>query len=153
METVNEMIQKSEDVRELKRALSIKMLEEGVEPKKIAEILQVSEQYVSKWKGNYAKEGVSELRLKHKGSQGYMSQEERAETIEWVKDQDQVSVEGVRDYIEEQYGVLYRSKQSYYELLHASGMSYHRTEPANPKRDEEQILSKREELKKKWRNT
>lgn len=153
MKTVDEMIQKSEDVRELKRALSIKMLEEGLKPKQIAEILQVSEQFVSKWKGNYAQEGVSQLHLKHRGSAGYMSQEEREETIEWVKEQEQVSVEGVRDYIEEAYGVVYRSKQSYYELLHASGMSYHRTEPSNPKRDETKILCKREELKKKWRNT
>ena len=34
---------------------------------------------------------------------------------------DTVSVEEVRDYIEEQYGVVYRSKQSYYELLEAGG--------------------------------
>jgi len=37
-------------------------------------------------------------------------------------------VEALRDYIEEQYGVVYRSKQSYYELLEAGGMSYHRSE-------------------------
>ena len=42
----------------------------------------------------------------------------------------------------------YRSEQSYYELLAAGGMSYHRSEKANPKRDEEQILARREEIKK-----
>ena len=44
----------------------------------------------------------------------------------------------------------YRSEQSYYELLAAGGMSYHRSEKANPKRDEEQILARREEIKKNW---
>ena len=31
--------------------------------------------------------------------------------------QETVSVEAVRDYIEEGYGIVYRAKQSYYELL------------------------------------
>jgi len=59
----------------------------------------------------------------------------------------------VRDYVEEQYGVVYHSKQSYYELLEMGGMSYHRSEKKNPKRDEEQILARREEIKKNWQHT
>jgi hypothetical protein len=42
--------------------------------------------------------------------------------------------------------VVYRSKQSYYQLLEAGGMSYHRSEKANPKRDEAQVLARREEI-------
>ena len=38
------------------------------------------------------------------------------------------------------------SKQSYYELLDAGGMSYHRSEKRNPKRDEAQVLARREEI-------
>lgn len=68
--------------------------------------------------------------------------------MDW--DQETVSVEAVRDYVEEHYGVVYRSKQSYYELLAAGGMSYHRSEQDNPKRDETQILARREEIKKNW---
>ena len=60
-------------------------------------------------------------------------------------------MEAVRDYIEERYGVVYHSKQSYYELLEAGGMSYHRSEKSNPKRDEGQVLARREEIKKNWR--
>jgi hypothetical protein len=46
--------------------------------------------------------------------------------------------------------VVYRSKQSYYELWEAGGMSYQRSEKDNPKRDEAQILTRREEIKKNW---
>ena len=60
-------------------------------------------------------------------------------------------MEALRDYGEEQYGVVYRSKHSYYELLEAGGMSDHRSEKHNPKRDEGQILARREEIKKNWR--
>ena len=59
----------------------------------------------------------------------------------------------MHDYVEAQYGVEYRSKQSYYELLEAGGMSYHRSEKHNPKRDEAQILARREEIKKNWHRT
>ena len=44
--------------------------------------------------------------------------------------------------------MVYRSKQSYYDLLDAGGMSYHRSEKDNPKRDETQVLARREEIKK-----
>ena len=71
--------------------------------------------------------------------------------LQWIGAQETVSVEAVRDYIEAQYGVVYRSKQSYYELLEAGGMSYHRSEKHNSKRSEAQILARREEIKKNWR--
>jgi len=58
-------------------------------------------------------------------------------------------VEELKDYIEYHYGVVYHSKQSYYDLLQEAGLSCHRTQAANPKRDEAQVLRKREEIKKK----
>jgi len=56
----------------------------------------------------------------------------------------------VRDYVEEHFGVVYQSKQSYYDLLQLGGMSYHKSEKRNPKRDEAQVIARREEIKKKW---
>jgi hypothetical protein len=32
-------------------------------------------------------------------------------------------------------------------------MSYHRSEPVNPKRDEGQVLARREEIKNNWRRS
>jgi putative transposase len=69
----------------------------------------------------------------------------------WIGTHETVSIEKVRDYIEEQYGVVYQSKQSYYEFLEAGGMSYHRPEPSNPKREDVQGVERREEIKKNWR--
>jgi transposase len=66
----------------------------------------------------------------------------------WIGTHETVSSEKVRDYSEEQYGVVYQSKQSYYEFLEAGGMSYHRPEPSNPKRDDVQGVERREEIKK-----
>jgi putative transposase len=113
-------------------------------------VLNVSLQYVSKWKGLYETAGGAALRLGYRGSESYLQEEQRHAILQWIGARETVSVEALRDYVEEQYGVVYRSKQSYYELLEAGGMSYHCSEKSNPKRDETQILARREEIKKNW---
>jgi transposase len=148
MQDIDEIINEARDAREVKRAVSVKMSAQGFSPAQICQVLNVSLQYVSKWKGLYEAEGGTVLRLGHRGSESYLGDEERQAILQWIGARETVSVEALRDYVEEQYGVVYRSKQSYYELLDAGGMSYHRSEKHNPKRDEAQILERREEIKK-----
>ena len=50
-------------MREVKRALSVKMGQQGFSPAQICQVLNVSPQYVSKWKGQYEAEGATALRL------------------------------------------------------------------------------------------
>lgn len=152
METLDEMINDSGDPRELKRALSVKMGQEGYKPQQISRVLNVSEQYVSKWKRVYETEGVSGLGLGYEGKKPYLATEQRTEVVNWLKEQSSLRLEELRDYLEEQYGVVYQSKQSYYDLMSEGGLSYHRSEAVNPKRDEAQVLQKRTELKKNWKN-
>lgn len=88
------------------------------------------------------------MALGYTGSESYLTDQERNGTVAWIKGQETLSVEQVRDYLEAEYGVVYQSKQSYYELLEAGGMSYHHSQKQNPKRDEEQVQTRREEIKK-----
>lgn len=153
METIDDIITHARDARETKRALSVKMGQRGMAPKEISQLLNVSEQYVSKWKGSYDREGVAGLRLGYDGKAAYLQPGERAAVVAWIKERQTIEVGEVRDYVESHYGVVYQSKQSYYDLLAEGGMSYHRSEAINPKRDEAQVRQKREEIKKKWLNT
>lgn len=153
MGTIDDMIKDSQDSRELKRALSVKMLQNGFKPSMIANVLQVSPQYVSKWKGKHQQGGVAGLKLGYQGSRGFLTSEQRAEVVAWIESQSYITVAAVRDHIEAEHQVIYRSKQSYYELLREGGMSYHQTTATNPKRDEDHILVKRKEIKKKWHST
>ena len=150
MDDIDEIINEARDAREVKRAVSVKMSAQGFSPVQISQVLNVSLQYVSKWKGLYEAGGGVVLRLGHRGSESYLGEEERQAILRWIGARETVSVEALRDYIEEQYGVVYRSKQSYYELLEVGGMRYHRSEKNNPKRDEAQVLARREEIKKNW---
>ena len=152
MHDLDEIINEAGDAREVKRAVSVKMSAQGFSPVQICQVLNVSVQYVSKWKGLYEAEGGEALRLGYRGSESYLEDGQRQAILRWLEARETVSVEALRDHIEEQYGVVYRSKQSYYELLEAGGMSYHRSEKDNPKRDEAQVLARREEIKKNWRH-
>lgn len=153
MQDLDEMINEATEVREVKRAVSVKMGQPGFSPAQICQVLNVSPQYVSKWKGQYAAEGAAALRLSHRGSEGYLSEAQRQELVQWIGAHQTLTVEAVRDAVEERYGVVYQSQQSYYDLLEVGGLSYHRSEKVNPQRDEAQVVARREEIKKNWRRT
>jgi putative transposase len=150
MDSLGQMIKEAQDARELKRALSVKMELAGMATGAIGELLEVTPRYVRKWRGRYEREGVEGLRVKYRGSESYLSVDQRQELEDWLGGQETITLEEVRDEIEARYGIVYQSKQSYYDLLDASGLSYHRTEKSNPKRDEAQVLARREEIKKNW---
>ncbi len=153
MRSLDEIINESRDAREVKRAVCVKMALNEMPSSQVCAMLNVSPQYVSKWLGIYQAEGAASLLLAHRGSESYLSDEARSQISEWIKEHETISIEAVRDYVAEHFGVVYQSKQSYYDLMVAGGMSYHKSEKRNPKRDEAQVLERREEIKKKWKPT
>lgn len=150
MDRLAQLIDETTDVRELKRALSVKLGEEGMATEAIGEVLQVTPRAVRLWRQRYAREGVEGVAVKYRGRESYLSVEQRQEIEDWLGGRETITLEEVRDEIEVRYGIVYQSKQSYYDLLEASGLSYHRTEKGNPKRNEAQVLERREEIKKNW---
>jgi len=148
MDSLAQMIEETTDVRELKRALSVKLGEGGMATGEIGEVLHGTPRYVRKWRGRYEREGIGVLRVGYRGSESYLSVDQGQELEDWLEGQETITLEEVRDEIEARYGIVYQSKQSYYDLLAASGLSYHRTEKGNPKRNEAQVLERREEIKK-----
>jgi transposase len=150
MEELEVFIEQCSDVRELKRALSVKMKVAGLAGTEISHLLQVSPQYVSKWFTIYEKEGAAGLKLGYGGSAGYLTDEQTERVLAWIGDHASLRLEDLVAYLKTAYGVVYQSKQSYYNLLRAGGLSYHKTEKVNPKRDETQVHAQRDVIKKNW---
>jgi putative transposase len=150
MDKLAQLIEETTDVRELKRAVSVKLRESGMATEAVGEVLQVTPRAVRAWRQRYERDGVEGLRVRYRGSESYLSVEQQQELEDWLGAQETITLEEVRDEIEARYGIVYQSKQSYYGLLEASGLSYHRTEKGNPKRNEAQVLERREEIKKNW---
>jgi putative transposase len=152
MTSLDEIIDTSQDVREVKRALSVKMLHSGITPGQIHHLLNVSVQYVSKWKTQYEAHGVASLLLAYKGKERYLNASQEHAIVQWIQSQKTLSLAQLIEHIAQNYGVTYKSKQSYYHLLDLGGMSFHRSEKVNPKHNPEKVIEKREEIKKNcWR--
>lgn len=92
----------------------------------IQPILGVHSSYISRWESRYRQQGVAGLHSKYKGSKGYLTQAQRQQVKDWIKQEKQRTLWEVIDYLEKQYGLRYSSLQSYYDLLKQAGMSWHR---------------------------
>jgi len=160
MLTLEEIITNSKETREVKRALAVKMIIQGVSVKDIEEILQVSDSFISKWKLIYLEEGAEALLLKYQGKKSYLDEDSRKEIIFFLETKKTFSVEELRDYLENKYQVVYKSKQSYYDLLKEGGLSWKKTdfhaisfcaqkllrEKVNPKKKESLVEEKKQEI-------
>ena len=146
---IDELIDKG-DPREIKRAIAVKMSLAGHSRADISEILNITPEFVSKWKAIYLEKGANSLRLSYKGSYGYLSKEDRMEIIQYIKENNSIRMTELISCIKENYKVEYSSQKSYYDLLHEAGMSWKKTEKCNPKKDEQAVLLKRDEIKKNF---
>lgn len=80
-----EFIESNPDPRELKRALAVQMVLKGYIYRQIAEILSVSDSFISKWWLVFEAEGVVGLQLSYQGSKGYLNVEQRQAVINWLQ--------------------------------------------------------------------
>jgi len=131
------------DSREYRRALAVKLALQGYLYEAISDMLDVTPGFVSQSKKAYETQGTVGLMLKHQGGQPYLSASERQAVIGWLKTQQEWSFEHLEAYIETTYGVVFQSRQSYYQLLADAGITHKRAQRANPKRDEELVVAKK----------
>ena len=120
------------DSREYRRGLAVKLSFEGWTYETISDILGCTVGFVSQQKQAYLRDGVSGLLLKYSGSQPLLTQEQRDAVRAWLKEQKQWSVSLVRQHIEQHYGVVFQSDQSYYDLLHEAKITYKKAQAYNP---------------------
>ena len=122
--SLSAFIASNPDARELKRALAVQMTLLGLKQGAIQAILGVQSSFISTWKKRYLTEGVACFRLGYKGSQPYLSADQRDQINAWLATQAQPSVAVLASYIQTQFGVVFRSSQSYYDILSQAGYSW-----------------------------
>ncbi len=82
-----------------------------------------------------------------------MSNEQRQEVLSWLQHKDRWEIEEVEYHLAQQYDVVYESKQSYYDLMEAAGMSWNKTTKVNPKADIQAVAAKKTRLQGYWQAT
>lgn len=151
MRSLSEFIENSQDKREVQRAIAVKMLLEGYKHQAIQSILGVSSGFISKWKKAFFTSGVEGLKLGYKGSQGFLNPQQRVSVIEWLKTKDKWNLSELEYEIASKYGVVFESKQSYYDLFDAARISWKKTQAYNPKHDPDLVASKKKKSQAHWK--
>lgn len=142
MEELIAFIQGNPDPRELKRALAVQMVMQNYTHCQVGEILQVSVGFVNKWKYTFLEDGVTGLKLKHKGSKGYLTVVQHKTVIDWLKQKNYWHLDELKAYLEDSFAVVFESNQSYYELFKQANISWKKTQKKNPKKDPDLVAKK-----------
>jgi putative transposase len=139
---LKDFIQSNPDARELKRAVAVQMFLKGSKHRDIQESLSVSSGFISKWTALYKDLGVPGLKLRHRGSVGYLDSEQRQNVRTWLQTREYWNLIELQAYIQKEHQVVFNSKQSYYTLFEEAGMSWKKTQKRNPKADPELVQKK-----------
>ena len=152
---LEDLIKRSPKPAEVKRGIAIKQDLGGKSRKLIAEILSVTGAFIGKWRKIYDVYGVNALISAHQGAKprAFLSDEQKAEVLAHIRSQAVFGTSDLVAHLQNRYGVSYKSSQSYYDLLHEAGMSWHKSQKKNPKRDEQQVQEKRTAVKKNFKKS
>jgi putative transposase len=148
MDDLQIFIHTSRDAREVKRALAVQNTLQGRSRPEVAAELGYSVSWVDKWRWHYAQFGVAGLRIGYKGSQGYLTVEQKTEIQAWLEAQSTWSVRALAAHIEAEYAVRYKSVRSYHALLNQARMSWKKSQATPPKPDPDKVAATRETIKK-----
>jgi putative transposase len=123
--------------------MAVKLLLLEFEPRDIAELLQVTESFVSKWKKLCFEHGVGVFVIKYHGYQGYLTSEQRQLMTEQIKTQHIATIEELIAFIRTTYRIEFKSRQSYYDLFAEAGITWKRAQSQHPDKDLERIAIKK----------
>lgn len=153
VEGLKAFIRKQRDGRQVKKALAVKLRYQGHTYESVVSILDVSLGAVHEWKQLYESSGLSGFEPKHKGRKGYLEASEKASVLGWLKQKSIWTLGELEYHLAEAYDVTYASKQSYYDLFDAAGISWKKTSKVNPKGDAEAVAAKKPTSNVAWHNT
>lgn len=145
-EELQEFIEANRDARELKRGVSVQMYLEGYKHREIKDILGVGSGYISKWTKIYVEQGLEGLLLGYQGKSGYLSEMQNEAINTWLQAKNYWNLVELQEYIEDEYNVVFESKQSYYAIFEKAGISWKKTQKHNPKGDLTIIQKKKDEI-------
>ena len=144
---LTEFIRGNPDSRELKRALAVKMALEGKPYSNITQLLGMHKSCITYWKNKFEAQGIDGIKLGYQGGKSYLDSQERIDVISWLKTKNYWNIDELITYLDEHYGIIYSSKQSYYDLLSEAGISWKKSQKVNPKSDPDLVKKKEKKFK------
>ena len=132
VEELKAFIRQQRDGRQVKKALAVKLFYQGYRYEAIVGILDVSMGAVSNWKQAYESWGVAGFKPQHKGRKSYLETQQKAAVLSWLQQKAIWELSELEHHLAEVYDVAYESKQSYYDLFEAAGISWKKSGQGQP---------------------
>lgn len=104
------------------RVLSIKLLSYKYELKEVADILNVPIGTINGWKESFDTYGAKSLINKGNQLRAYLTPDEGATTLNWIRSQSRRDVKALKHYLLDNYNVAYKTDKSYHNLFKAAGV-------------------------------
>jgi transposase len=120
---LKEFVSNSRDVREGKRGEAVRLRVLGVSYQEIQKRLGVSISFIAKSQKKYRERGVAGLKLGYQGSKSYLTTEEKSERIEWLCPGERRNRSERERHLRETYDLVFKSPESYYQILRESQLS------------------------------
>lgn len=139
-------IKTNPDSRELKRAIAVKLSLQGWAYRAIADLLNVSDSFVSQWKNTFQQQGIESLKLSYQGAKSYLTEQQKQQVLTWLQNQEYWDLSELECYLIEQFEVVFKSKTSYYNLLKEAKISWQKAQAKNPRQDPELVKKKNQEI-------
>jgi putative transposase len=117
-------IKSNPDTRDLKRALAVKMALEGKAYSEISQLLEISYSSICRWKQQYLSKGIEGIQLCDRGTKNrFPSSQQKQEIISWLSAREHWVLEELITHLKEEYGIVYKTQQRYYELFKSARAS------------------------------
>lgn len=125
----------SKDIREWKRVKTVMLILLGITPNQIRQILDVSPTFITQCCQKYQNSGIAGLKLRYKGSKGYLTDEQKAEILVWLNAPERRNISELERYLIETYDVVFKSPESSYKILRDSQLSWQKANRENSKKN------------------
>jgi transposase len=136
---LQDFVDNGRDVREWKRGEAVRLRVLGVSYQEIQKRLRVSISFIAKSQKKYIERGIAGLKLGYQGSKSYLTSEEKSQIIEWLRPRERRNISKLERHLIETYDVVFKSRESYYNIWRESQLSWQKGNRVNPRRNPDKV--------------
>lgn len=114
---LQEFVDSCQKVREWKRGEAVRLRVLGFSYQEIQTRLRVSISFIAKNQKKFWEQGIEGLKLGYKGSKSYLTKLQQQEVMEWLSLPERRNISELERHLMETYSVVFKSRESYYQLL------------------------------------
>ena len=144
---LTDFINSTNHVKEWKKGEAVKLTIQGFSYRAISQRLQISYSSIARAKKEYKARGVSGLKLKYKGSLSYLTEVQKADLKVWLFEKpENRNISELQRHIMEKYNLVFKSPQSYYNILKNSQLTWQKANKQNSRKNPEAIKKRTQEI-------